>query len=127
MGFVGFLGYSIFNVVTYKNEHKPGFQKDRTVELNDVVFAIHAFLATCVNVVQIFTYERAGQRLSRFAFTISLVLIVIACYNCFLSGFGELPWWSYEGYSSIQYLGYIKTTVTLIKYTPQAYMNFKHK
>merc|ERR1712228_756021 len=78
-------------------------------------------------VLQIFTYERGGQRLSRFAFTTSLVLVVLAIYNCFLSGFGELRWWDYEDYSTIQYLGYVKTTVTLIKYTPQAFMNFKHK
>jgi len=124
--FVGFLGYSIFNIVTYINEHKNS-SDDRTVEPNDIAFALHAFFATCINVGQIFIYDREGQNLSRFAFTVTLVLVAIAIYNCFLSGFGELPWFKYEGYSSIQYLGYVKSAVTLIKYTPQAFMNFKHK
>ena len=58
--FTGFLFYSIYNIVAYRKQHSS--DSDDSVKINDIAFAVHAFIATCVLVVQIIIYEVINSR-----------------------------------------------------------------
>ncbi|CAH1774016.1 unnamed protein product, partial [Owenia fusiformis] len=124
----GFLAYGFFNVGMfwiplvkgqYHSEHPRGVNP---VQLNDVVFTLHAVFVTIITILQCLIYERAGQKMSK----ISIVLVsgswLFAFIALFVTIFHKITWLQY-----LYYFSYIKLGVTLIKYIPQAYMNFRRK
>ena len=101
----------------------------RVVELNDVAFSIHALLLTCITVVQCFIYERGKQRLSNLSRFFILFLAIgvvaygfgiatVACQHCHKL----MNWLSF-----VYFLSYVKMLITLVKYTPQLWFNFKRQ
>ncbi|KAL7016802.1 hypothetical protein ACKWTF_010142 [Chironomus riparius] len=128
LNFVGHTLYAIFNTCLY---FVPFFQEEyfsrfprgtNPVELNDVFFSIHASVITAVTITQCFMYERGEQRVSDIArgilgiFTTVLVVVII------MSSIGNLHWLDFLNTCS-----YIKLAITLVKYVPQAILNYRRK
>lgn len=128
LNFVGHTLYAIFNTCLY---FVPFFQEEyfarfprglNPIELNDVFFSIHASFITALTVLQCFMYERGEQRVSDIArgilgiFTTILVVITILC------AIGQIHWLDFLNTCS-----YIKLAITLIKYVPQAILNYRRK
>lgn len=125
---LGFTAYGLYNIgmfwiPTVQNEYRQEFPNGvNPVQLNDVCFTLHAVLITSVTIFQCFIYERGGQQVSLIAkvllgaslLAITILLIVTAC--------GKLSWLTY-----LMVFSYLKLAISLIKYIPQGYMNYRRK
>ena len=128
LNLMGFTCYSIFNICLY---FIPSFQSAYAqrypfssipVELNDVVFAVHAVSVTLLTICQCFVYERGNQRIARWALAFMasaagvalLLLILVLC-----SVFSKLDY--------VYFFSYVKLLITMIKYVPQAWFNYSRK
>ncbi|XP_052774838.1 cystinosin-like isoform X2 [Mya arenaria] len=124
----GFLAYGFFNVGMfwvpsvkdeYKHQHPRGINP---VQLNDVIFTLHAIAVTIITIIQCLIYDSGGQKVSK----ISMVLVIgswlFAGISLVVTLLHKITWLTY-----LYYFSYIKLGVTLIKYMPQAYMNFRRK
>lgn len=125
---LGFACYTIFNVglywvdviqSEYTDDHPRGVIP---VEINDCVFAIHALFITIVTVLQVACYERGGQKVSRVCIILVIISLVFLAISLGLSLGHVIKWLLY-----MYFFSYVKLGVTLIKYVPQAYMNFRRK
>lgn len=132
LNLTGFLAYSLFNLGMffsrtvqdeYRALHPTGVIP---VELNDIVFGLHASLATFITVLQCCFYEHEQQRVSLaarlllgavWAGAVVYGIVTLAAGNHWSS-----PWLDY-----LYYFSYCKLIITLTKYMPQAYLNFKRK
>lgn len=92
------------------------------VNANDVFFSLHAVLLCLIYVIQAAVYERGGQKVSRVALFILLIGWTFAFVSLFLAVAKQITWLEY-----LYYFSYIKLAVTLIKYVPQAYMNYRRQ
>ncbi|XP_077390888.1 cystinosin isoform X2 [Festucalex cinctus] len=128
LNLTGFLAYSVFNVglfwVTpikeaYLRRNPNGINP---VQANDVFFSLHAFLLCLIYVGQAAVYERGGQRVSRTARLLLLIGWSFAGVTLLLAVSRQLSWLDY-----LYYFSYIKLAVTLVKYVPQAFMNYRRK
>ncbi|XP_054274159.1 cystinosin homolog [Macrosteles quadrilineatus] len=128
LNIVGFTMYSLFNIGLYYvpqveeeyfRRHPRGLNP---VQLNDIVFAVHAAFATILTILQCFCYERGSQRVSTTARSIlvAFFLIFVTCLG--LALFNYIDWLDF-----LYDCSYIKLTITLIKYIPQAFMNYQRK
>lgn len=98
----------------------------------DCVFALHAVVLTCVNIYQISIYERGGQHLSTLAKGLAALITTLALFYALLvicihggphlHGVGVFSWLSW-----LYFLSIVKLGVTLIKYIPQAKLNYDRK
>eukprot|EP00041_Stephanoeca_diplocostata_P015750 m.301559 g.301559 ORF g.301559 m.301559 type:complete len:418 (+) comp20142_c0_seq1:332-1585(+) len=127
----GFFGYMMYNIALYwsasvqaQYKDKHGDSSTNPVQLNDVVFTMHAVLLTSITIAQCFIYDRGTQRISTLCKTLVggawlyiAVTFVLAMLNLL-----DLKWLNF-----LNALAYIKMGVTLIKYIPQAIMNYKRK
>lgn len=131
LNIVGFVSYSVFNVglywvqplqEMYYAQHPRGVIP---VQLADCIFALHCLIITIVQGIQCLIYERGGQKTSWPG------RILLGCMICFLTVCLVLAWaWPGCGLSWLQYVyfaSYVKLAVTLTKYTPQAYMNYRRR
>jgi len=83
---------------------------------------VHAVAATAVTLIQIVIYDKGGQRLSTTCIVLSSCMLLSIVIVLFLAIFKVVLWmWFFY------YLSYIKLAITLLKYIPQAYLNFKRK
>ncbi|RZF32256.1 hypothetical protein LSTR_LSTR009485 [Laodelphax striatellus] len=128
LNLLGFTLYAIFNFGLYLvpeiedeyfSRHPTG---TNPVQLNDIVFAIHATFATLFTIIQCFCYESGAQRVSTTARSILFLFFIIFTTTLGLALFNKVHWLDF-----LYYCSYIKLTITLIKYIPQAYMNYKRK
>ncbi|XP_040856764.1 cystinosin isoform X1 [Ochotona curzoniae] len=128
LNLTGFVAYSVFNIgllwVPYIKEqflHKYP-NGVNPVDTNDVFFSLHAVILTLVVLVQCCLYERGDQRVSRPAIGFLLLSWLFVFVTMIVAAVGVTTW--------LQFLfcfSYIKLAVTLVKYFPQAYMNFRYK
>nr|XP_023420787.1 cystinosin [Cavia porcellus] len=128
LNLMGFVAYSVFNIgllwvpyvqeqflLKYPNGVNP-------VENNDVFFSLHAVALTLIVIIQCCLYERGSQRVSWPAIGFLVLAWLFAIITMIVAAVGVTTW--------LQFLfcfSYIKLAVTLIKYFPQAYMNFYYK
>lgn len=124
----GFIAYGLFNIgmywiptvkEQYKQLHPWGVNP---VLLNDVVFTLHAIFVTLLTIAQCVIYERGGQNVSRWSIVLLGLAWLFAFIMLFIAVGGVITWLDY-----LYSFSYIKIGVTLIKYVPQAYMNFLRK
>lgn len=124
----GFLAYGFFNVGMfwvdsvkdeYKSNHPHGINP---VQLNDVIFTLHAVFVTLITIGQCFIYERGRQRVSKICMVLVSGAWLFAAITLIVTLTHKITWLTY-----LYYFSYIKLGVTLIKYIPQAWMNFKRK
>ncbi|KAH8404737.1 hypothetical protein KR215_011784, partial [Drosophila sulfurigaster] len=128
LNIVGFTLYSMFNCglyfITglqdeYEERHPHGVNP---VLLNDVVFSLHAMFATSITIIQCYVYERGLQRVSKTAFGLLAIFALFIVISGGLAGGGVIHWLDF-----LYYCSYVKLTITIIKYIPQALMNYRRK
>ncbi|KAK6038205.1 putative cystinosin [Cooperia oncophora] len=128
LNIIGFAAYSLYNLFMYYDPSVQARYKHKhpkspiPVLLNDVVFAVHAFLACLVTAAQCFIYERNGQRVSKICIMLSSILIFFASCAGLASAFNLINVLQF-----VMCFSYIKMAVTLSKYFPQTFFNFKRK
>ncbi|EDV22287.1 uncharacterized protein TRIADDRAFT_29291, partial [Trichoplax adhaerens] len=128
LNITGFIAYSIFNIgIFWVDEIKMEYEKLHPygiipVRGNDVFFAIHAAVITGFTIFQCFIYERGDQKLSWTATALVSGSWLFAIISLIVAIAGKLSWLTY-----LYFLSYVKLGITLIKYVPQAYMNYRRK
>ncbi|XP_056590522.1 cystinosin [Triplophysa dalaica] len=128
LNLTGFIAYSVFNVglfwVPYIQEEF--LKKDPNgvipVDANDVFFSLHAVVLTLVYICQCFIYERGDQKVSKVAIGLLVIGWTFAFVSLFVAVAQKITWLDY-----LYYFSYIKLGVTLVKYIPQAYMNYRRQ
>ncbi|XP_071492454.1 cystinosin-like [Diadema antillarum] len=127
----GFFAYGVFNVGMFWVEPLKDAYKDKNpygvnpVLLNDVIFTLHAFFITAVTIFQCLIYERGRQRISIICRVILAAMWAFALITLIIAAASKaqvITWLEY-----IYFFSYIKLAITLIKYIPQAYMNFRRQ
>lgn len=112
---VGFFCYSAFSISAYPT----------AAHLNDIFFAVHAFLITLLTAVQCLVYERGGQRPSKTCVT------VIGCIVSFTSIYSLLsllfPGKLFSWHNLLYVLSFVKLGVSVIKYIPQVFLNMHRR
>ncbi|CAH2219673.1 cystinosin isoform X2 [Pelobates cultripes] len=128
LNLTGFIAYSVFNVglfwIPYIKEEFLQIYPNGVipVDSNDVFFSLHAVLLTIITIIQCCIYERGTQKVSRVAIVVLVVAWLSAFCMLFVALGGKITW--------LQFLfcfSYIKLAITLMKYFPQAFMNFRRK
>ncbi|KAI8045814.1 cystinosin homolog [Drosophila gunungcola] len=128
LNIVGFTLYSMFNCGLYFVKDLQDEYEERhplgvnPVMLNDVVFSLHAMFATVITILQCFFYQRAQQRVSYIAYGILGIFAVVVIVSAGLAGGNVIHWLDF-----LYYCSYVKLTITIIKYVPQALMNYRRK
>ncbi|CAH0728969.1 unnamed protein product, partial [Brenthis ino] len=128
LNIMGFSMYSLFNCGLYfskaiQSEYFSRHPRSlNPVQLNDVFFSLHAAFATIVTIAQCFMYEREDQRVSTAGRGILAAFVGVVIVTASLGAADKLAWLDF-----LYYCSYIKLCITLIKYVPQAYMNYKRK
>lgn len=128
LNLTGFIAYSVFNVglfwVPYIKEEfvKRNPSGVNPVDANDVFFSLHAVLLCFIYVCQAAIYERGGQKVSKIAWCLLVIGWGFALVTLFVAVANQITWLDY-----LYYYSYIKLAVTLIKYVPQAYMNYSRQ
>uniref|UniRef100_A0A182N5M6 Cystinosin homolog n=1 Tax=Anopheles dirus TaxID=7168 RepID=A0A182N5M6_9DIPT len=128
LNLVGHSVYATFNCALFWSGFIEQEYLDRNprglnpVLANDVAFSIHATIATLLTVAQCFIYERGEQKVSRIAWGIIAIFAVVIVVAGILVGTDTFHWLDF-----LYVLSYIKLSVTLIKYVPQAVLNFRRK
>ncbi|XP_059472484.1 cystinosin homolog isoform X2 [Neocloeon triangulifer] len=129
LNIIGFTLYSLFNCglfwipaiqQEYFEDHPRGMIP---VLAQDIFFGLHAMFATIITIIQCFIYERGEQRVSWTARGIMCIFALFLGISAIIAGASDLLTWL----DFLYFCSYVKLTITLIKYIPQAYMNYKRK
>ncbi|RAL49238.1 hypothetical protein DM860_018036 [Cuscuta australis] len=100
---------------------KYGFDEMIPVAANDVAFSIHAVLLTAITLFQIVIYDRGSQKVSKSCMAI-LSVAWLAIAICVFIAIPKRSWlWLVSCFSTMQVI------MTVIKYIPQAVLNFRRK
>ncbi|XP_037077712.1 cystinosin homolog isoform X2 [Pollicipes pollicipes] len=128
LNLVGFTFYSVFNCGLYFSSGiQDMYYKDHPyglvpVAVNDVVFALHALCACIITVLQCLIYERGDQRVSTAARGLLVIFAVVIIITAIITGCGVVNWlWFLYVFS------YVKLAITIVKYVPQAYLNYRRR
>uniref|UniRef100_A0A1A8S4L4 Cystinosis, nephropathic n=1 Tax=Nothobranchius rachovii TaxID=451742 RepID=A0A1A8S4L4_9TELE len=128
LNLTGFIAYSVFNVglfwVPYIKELflEKNPNGINPVSASDVFFSLHALLFCVLYVSQAVGYEKGGQRVSWTARFLLLIGWTFAVVSLFLAVAKQITWLDF-----LYFFSYIKLAVTLVKYVPQAYMNYRRQ
>ncbi|KAF7703751.1 cystinosin [Silurus meridionalis] len=128
LNLTGFIAYSVFNIGLYwipyiQEEFLKGNPNGvNPVEANDVFFSLHAVVLTLIYICQCVRYERGGQKVSNVAIFFLVVAWTFAFVTLFVAVAQKITWLNY-----MYCFSYVKLGVTLIKYIPQAYMNYQRQ
>ncbi|XP_050434646.1 cystinosin homolog isoform X2 [Adelges cooleyi] len=127
LNLLGFILYSMFNIGLWipeiEQEYFERFPRGHNpVQLNDIFFSVHAVFATLITVFQCICYERGDQQVSRTAKLILLLYSVIVAVLLIIVNLQTISWLDF-----LYYCSYIKLSITLIKYIPQAIMNYRRQ
>ncbi|XP_070591530.1 cystinosin isoform X2 [Erythrolamprus reginae] len=128
LNLTGFIAYSVFNIGLFwispiKEQFLHRYPNGvNPVDSNDVFFSLHAVALTLFIIFQCLIYERGAQKVSRvaIAFLVAAWLFVFTTLAVTLAQ--QITWLQF-----LFYFSYIKLGITLIKYFPQAYLNFSRK
>ncbi|XP_017417663.1 cystinosin homolog isoform X5 [Vigna umbellata] len=128
LNFTKHSSYLIYNASLYisstvqkQYRNKYGQKEMIPVAANDVAFSVHAVLLTAISLFQIAVYDRGSQKVSKIAYGVLLVTWTSAAV-CFFVALHNHNWlWLISIFSDIQ------VCMTVIKYIPQAVMNFMRK
>jgi len=91
--------------------------------MNDVFFSIHATILTAYTIYQCFIYEKGSQRISRLGLLFALVLLSYLIFSGILYAIFDFI----NGLAYAYCFSYVKLVVTVLKYMPQAHMNYTRK
>ena len=130
---LGTFSLSIYSFAMYYNDSVRRMYRDKhggddsTVQINDVFFSIHAVVITIFTFGQMYWYDGWKQLPSKTCmgivaltlFCVVVFLIVVLATDTEDGPFTVLNW--------LYFLSFIKVGVTLIKYIPQAVLNYERK
>ncbi|CAM1303700.1 CTNS (predicted) [Pycnogonum litorale] len=125
---VGFLCYAIFNIALYSSPvvQKEYFEVHKysiiPVHVNDIVFAVHAFIVSSVISIQCLIYDRGNQKVSLLTWCLLGGIGVFLLVSLILSLTHVINYLLY-----MQFFSYVKLGITIIKYVPQAAYNYFRK
>ena len=128
LNIMGFAAYGTFNIALYffaffqDLYHKENPLSNIPVELNDVFFAVHAVVLMLVVIIQCLMYERGNQSIALWAILFMGISLVVFAVLLVLAIINQFSWLSF-----IYFFSYLKLTITIIKYVPQAVMNYQRK
>ncbi|XP_050230948.1 cystinosin homolog [Mercurialis annua] len=114
---------SLFFSSAIKNQYldKYGQKQMIPVAVNDVAFSVHAVVLTAITLFQIAIYERGHQKVSKISIAI-VGIVWLSAAACFFVALHRHSWlWLISVFNTIQ------VCMTVIKYIPQAIMNFMRK
>jgi len=124
----GHFSYGVFNVclfwaasvqTEYFKDHPRGVIP---VQPNDVFFSIHATLMCIITVIQCFVLESGGQRVSIICRVLLSIMWLFLLISLFIAVGHAITWLMF-----LYFFSYVKLAITVIKYIPQAWMNFRRK
>jgi cystinosin len=92
------------------------------VQLNDVIFSLHAVVLIIFTIFQCFIYERGFQKVSK-ACKIQSAVVWLGIAVAVSLGLAE----TITYYQTLVLLSFVKLWASFIKYTPQAYLNWVRK
>ncbi|XP_019161306.1 PREDICTED: cystinosin homolog isoform X2 [Ipomoea nil] len=109
------------SAVQRQYRQKYGLDEMIPVAANDVAFSVHAVLLTAITLYQIVIYDRGNQKVSKSCTAIvSVAWLAIAV--CVFIAIPKHSWlWLVSCFNILQ------VAMTVIKYIPQAVMNFQRK
>lgn len=123
----GFGAYTIYTIIGYNiTDIGTGI-----IPIHDIFFAAHGFVLTIVHLLQIcYYYDKndANQKIDKFTIAYITTLLWgegILLITEFVAGNYDPR--QHNSFNSIVYLGWVKVFISLIKYIPQAYFNYKRK
>ena len=125
---LGFGLYSVFNIEMFFNSsiqseylslHPDGVLP---VQLNDVVFSVHALLAASLTLAQCVLMKTEDQRIS-WQCSLFLGLQTILILTSLSLALAKVSNWL----TFLYLLSYMKLFITLIKFVPQVMTNYRHK
>jgi len=128
LNIMGYLCYAIYSLSLFFNQSIRGvFLQEHPmgviqVDPNDIFFVLHAIALTLIIITQCLIYEKDDQTVSKTCRIILLAMFLYAIVVLTLAGTQIINW-----LRLVQYLSYVKLVVTLIKYVPQAFMNYKRQ
>jgi len=128
LNFTGFAFYSYIYIVGYFWQDKNPFDNYGLgkIEIQDLLFAVHAFIMVCVVGVQCFIYPRGKNQISLTAWGL-VAFYWVAAPATYLF-FRTFNWWTEdENFNFVLLIGYFKLSISLIKYISPAYWNYKRK
>jgi len=127
LNFTGFAFYSYIYIIGYFYADTNPFNNYGLgkVEIQDLLFAVHAFIMVCVCGVQCLIYPRGKNKISMAAMCLAVVYWLCApcLYLAFKKGWIEES----QDFNFILLLGGLKLSISVIKYIPPAYWNYVRK
>ena len=128
---VGFTAYTIYNIRGYINDNLG----TGTIEIQDIVFAVHALVLTLVTIIQILYYYNPKDKLQTVShITITIILVMIWGAVLLVIVESGLEYYDPEVkdnrkyiFNSLVYMGWCKVFISLIKYIPQVISNYKRQ
>lgn len=129
LNLLGFICYTVFNTALYWSpvtQHEYMKKHPRgvlPVLLNDVLFALHAVLLTMVTIIQCLVYRKPRHNPSK----ISMAILALFILFLLVSGIVYSVSDSLSNLDYIYFFSYVKLAITIMKYCPQAYFNYKRK
>ena len=128
---VGFTAYTIYNIRGYINDNLG----TGTIEIQDIVFAVHALTLTLVTIMQILYYYNPKDKLQTVShITITIILVMIWGAILLVVVESGLEYYDPEVkdnrkyiFNSLVYMGWCKVFISLIKYIPQVISNYKRQ
>ena len=139
LNLLGFSCYSAFNCALYfspsvRAQYRAVHGSNPGVASNDVFFSLHAVFATLVSIVQCALLPRApGQSITRLAYVIlAALLLAIVVYAAVVAANPDATA-SAAGSSQrsllafFTFISYVKLSISLMKYIPQAVLNAQNK
>jgi cystinosin len=132
MNILGYTCYTIYTCAFFfddavKREYNAKFHSSNNVAINDVGFAIYALIGCLINGWQILSYDRGGQVTSRWAKAFIAVCSAILLLWVLLLVVGVHSEYVFSHLGLLYGMSIVKLLVTLIKYLPQIYLNFKRR
>jgi len=117
----GFYFYSFYSVAGTVDQYLgTGY-----VAPNDLVFALHAFALSSVQLAQIFMYERGNQGDIKIWVIALLIVEYLTIFIVFIVEITGHP--LNDHWDTVLVCGYAKALITFVKYLPQVYLNYKRK
>jgi len=130
---VGFFCYSWYVIANYRAQQE--YHLTESFYVNDIAFAVHAFVLTTVQLVQIFWYRHTIDGPPGVVYSVILTVAFVA--QLIAAAAGALPWVSdtraggtyfWDGaYCLAAYCSLAKVIITAVKYVPQAVHNCRRK
>uniref|UniRef100_A0A182JGI6 Cystinosin homolog n=1 Tax=Anopheles atroparvus TaxID=41427 RepID=A0A182JGI6_ANOAO len=125
---VGHVCYVVFNAFLYWNSYVENeyFRRHpfglNPVIGNDIGFAMHAVFGTGFTILQCRMYDTGGNSVSTPAKAIISIYMMIITITFSAAALRLMHWLDF-----LYIMSYIKLSTTMIKYFPQAYMNYRRK